>query len=66
MNASLVAREHLDIGRAMDVGRVGVPLALVAVADLHDELAVLRELQDLIVGDRLQVRDAVGRGSCCR
>jgi hypothetical protein len=52
---------HPDVGGPVQVGRVVVALALVALADLHDELAVLRELQELIVGDRLEVLDAVGR-----
>ena len=55
------ARMHPHIGGAMQVRGVGVALALVALADLHDELAVLRELQELIVGDRLEAGQAVGR-----
>ena len=51
-------RMHPDVRGAVHVLRVGVALALVAVADLHDELAVLRELQQLVVGDRLQRRAA--------
>ena len=40
---------------------VGVALALIAVADLHHEFAVGRELQDLVVPDRLHPRLAIGR-----
>ncbi len=40
--------------RAVQVRGVGVALALVALADLQHELAVLRELQELVVGDRLK------------
>ena len=54
-------RVHLDIGRAVHVTRVGVPLAFARSADLQHELAVLRELQNLIVGHWTQVLDAVGR-----
>jgi len=41
--------------------RIGIPLTLVAVADLHDELGVSRELQNLVVGDPFQPRQPVGR-----
>ena len=45
----------------MHVDRVGVAFALVALADLHDELAVERELQKRVVGDRLEAGEAGGR-----
>src|SRR6516165_2856045 len=56
-------RVYPHVCRPVQVCGVGIALALVAVADLHDELAVLRELQELIVGDRLQARQAVGRAA---
>jgi hypothetical protein len=55
----IALRMHPDISRPMQVGGIGVALALVAVTDLQHELAVLRELQQLVVGDRLQARQAV-------
>jgi hypothetical protein len=42
-------RMHPGVGRPMQVLRVGVALALVAVPDLQDELAVLGEFEQLIV-----------------
>src|SRR5579864_509610 len=48
------------IRRPVQIRRVGVALALIAVANLHDELAVLRELQELVVGHRLEPSQAVG------
>ena len=57
----VAARQHPRIRGAMQVRGVGVTLALVALADLHDELAVERELQQCVVGHRLQARDARGR-----
>src|SRR3954468_7670171 len=47
---------HPDVGGAMHIGGVGVAPALVALADLQDELAVLVELQKLVVRDRLEPR----------
>src|SRR5262249_38126828 len=39
---------------AMHIGGIGIALALVALADLQHELAVLRKFQKLIVGNRLE------------
>ena len=55
------ARQHPRVRGAMHVRGVGVALALVALADLQDELAVERELQERVVGHRLQAGDAGGR-----
>src|SRR5215469_3228289 len=44
----------------MQVLCVGVALALIAVPNLHDELAVLRELQKLVVGDWFEIRQPIG------
>ena len=41
---------HEHVGGLMDVHRVRIAGALAALADLHDELPVLRELQDHVVG----------------
>src|SRR5437773_7129410 len=38
-----------DVRRAIDIGRVGVPLALSGVTDLQNELSRLRKLEDLVV-----------------
>ncbi len=54
-------RMDLLIRRPVEVHRVGVALVPVAAADLHDERAVLRELQQLVVVDRLDPGHAVGR-----
>src|SRR6267154_2644088 len=43
----------------MQIPRVGIAVALVAMSDLHHELAVLSELQQLVVRDRLESRQAV-------
>ena len=59
-------RQHPHVRRLVQVQRVGVALALGAAADLHHELAVLRELQELVVGHRLQARAGFCRCSCCR
>jgi hypothetical protein len=40
---------------------VGVAFALVAMADLHHELAVLREFQELVVRNRLESGQAITR-----
>ena len=40
------------IRRPVEIRRVGITLALVAATDLHDELTVLRELQQLVIGNR--------------
>src|SRR6516165_5306941 len=56
-------RVYPHVCRPVQVCGVGIALALVAVADLHDELAVLGELQELIVGYRLEARQAVGRAA---
>src|SRR4051812_24680900 len=42
------------IGGPMHVGRVVVAFALIAAADLEQEFAVERELEERIVGNRLQ------------
>ncbi len=42
-------RMHEDVGRLPQVARVGVGLLLSPAADLHHELAGLRELEDLVV-----------------
>src|SRR5262245_51789041 len=54
-------REYKHVRRPVYVAGVDVALALVAVADLHHELAILRELQDLIVCDGLESRQSVRR-----
>ena len=38
----------------MHILRVGIALALVAAANLHHELAVRRELQQLVIRNRLE------------
>ena len=48
------------IRRPVQIPRVGIALALIAAADLHDELAVLREFQELVIRNRLEARQAVG------
>ena len=48
-----------DVRGPMQIRRVGIALALVAVTDLHDELAVLRELQKLVVGNGLESGQAI-------
>ena len=53
-------RMHPHVRRPVDILCVSIALALVAVADLHDELAVLRELQHLVIGHRLEPRQSVG------
>ena len=53
----------MRIGGAVEILRIAIPPALVAVADLHDELAVGGELQQLIVGDRLEPRQLIGRAA---
>src|SRR5207248_10490545 len=50
-----------SIRRAMDVSGVGIALALIALADLQHELAVLRKFQELIVGNRLEPWKIAGR-----
>src|SRR6185295_16349687 len=58
----LIGRRMLPgIRRAVEIGGIGVTLALIALADLHHDGAVLAELQELIVGHRLQSRKAVAR-----
>src|SRR6266446_30670 len=52
-------RIDLLVGRTMKVRRVGIAFALVAVANLHDELAVLGELQQLVIGHRLETLEVV-------
>jgi hypothetical protein len=52
-------RIDLEVSGAVHVLGVGVALALIAVADLHDELAVLGELQQLVVGHRLEILEVV-------
>ena len=47
-------RMHPHVRRPVHIPRVGVALALIAAADLHDELAVLRELQELVIRNRLE------------
>src|SRR6185295_10271475 len=56
-------RRRMDpyIGGAMHVLGVCVSATAVALPDLQQELAVGVELQDLIVSDRLQPGDAIGR-----
>ncbi len=43
-----------------------LPLLGELLADLQHELAVLRELHQLVVADRLRARAARGRRNCCR
>jgi hypothetical protein len=45
---------HPYIRRAVHVLGVGIALALVAAADLQHELAVLGELQQLVIGNQLE------------
>src|SRR5262245_48981773 len=40
---------HVDVGRAAEVLRVVAAFVLSGLADLHDELAIEREFQDLAV-----------------
>ena len=67
MVAVAVGHEHFvgrqvdeRVGRAVHVRRIRVALALIALADLQHQLAVRRELQQLIVGHRFQAGNAVG------
>ena len=53
-------RVHPDVGGAMDVPRIRVAFAAVALADPERDLAVAGELENLIVVERLQPGDAVG------
>src|SRR6266705_122918 len=46
---------------SMNVSGVGIALALIALADLQHELAVLRKFQELIVGNRLEPGKIAGR-----
>jgi len=48
------------IGGPMYVLRVRIPFTLACTANLQDELAVLRHLQNLIVGDRPESGNPVG------
>src|SRR5207302_885831 len=48
------------IRRPMQILRVGIALTLIAMANLHDELAVLRKLQELVIGNRLESWQAIG------
>src|SRR5579864_2689866 len=43
----------------MQILRVGIALALITAANLHDKLAVLRELQELVIGKRLDSWQAI-------
>jgi hypothetical protein len=54
-------RVHPDVGGTVHVRRVSIAPALVAVTDLHHELAVARELEHLIVGDAFEPGQSVGR-----
>ena len=56
-------RRRMDplICRPVQIRRVGITLALVAATDLHDELAVLRKLQQLVIGDRPHSGQAIRR-----
>ena len=45
---------HPHVGGLLQVERIGVAFARRGFADLHDEFAVLRELEQLIVAHRLQ------------
>jgi hypothetical protein len=53
----LLAEPH--IRSTVNILRVRISLALVAVPDLHDEFAVLGELQQLIVGNRFEARQTI-------
>jgi hypothetical protein len=44
----------------VQIAGVGIALALIAVADLHHQLAILCERQELVVSHRLEPRQAVG------
>src|SRR3989442_1085477 len=55
----LIQERH--IRRTVNSSCVRITLVLIAVADLHHELTVLCELQDLIVGHSLQARQPVSR-----
>ena len=44
----------------MQIARVSITLTLVAVTDLHDELAVLSELEQLVIGNRLEPGQTIG------
>ena len=54
-------RVHECIRWPMQITRVGVSLALVAAPDLQHQLAFRTELQKLIVRDRLETANAIGR-----
>src|SRR5438067_13750525 len=49
---------HPCVRCALHVDRIGIPLALVASADLQPELAVGCELQVCVIGNRLQPGEA--------
>ena len=51
-------RQHPRIGGRCTLAVSALPLLWLLLADLQDELAVLRELQELVVGDRLRARRA--------
>ena len=47
-------RKNPHVCRTIEILCVGIPFALITVAHLHDEFAVLRELQQLVITDLLQ------------
>ena len=57
---------HPDVGGAVNVARIRVAFAAVALADPKRDLAVAGQLQNLIVVERLQPGDAVGRAVVSR
>jgi hypothetical protein len=47
--ASFVFRMHERVGGLIQVCVSELPVALPRLSDLHDELAILRELEDLMI-----------------
>jgi len=45
---------HPHVRRLLEILRVGIAFARRAAADLHDEFAVLREFDDLVIAHRLE------------
>jgi hypothetical protein len=59
-NEQLVGpRIHPQVRCSVQILCVSIPLALVTLTDLHDEFAVLRELQDLIICNALEPGQAI-------
>jgi hypothetical protein len=54
-------RMNPHIGGPVKILRIGVAFALIALSDLHDELAVLRQFQKLIVGNGLHAGQSIRR-----